>query len=423
MSAGLGTDLAGAAVVGSVTGLSAPAPPPDATPTYVLEVEFTAGVWTDLSDRLRAGQTQAGRQAELDRVESGTASFTLKNRDRALDPTNVASPYYPNVLPMRRIRFTTIFNGAVGGMFSGYIENWPPQRNGPLDSAVTVSCVDRLSALEAVDLNLVYGAQQSGARVNQVLTDIGWSSSEDPAVVDPGVSKIDNTDFTTSPASALSHLLDVADSEAGIIFCDGAGVLRFFDRQRRQKSPYLTSQGTFGDHADTEFPYIDLRPNFDVAQIYNDVVINLTGDPLPATASDPTSMAPPPVGYGPRTLSKDTILFDWNDAEAAAAWYVYRYKDPQLRFDSLVLKGSNYQLGGVSMWTQIFTRQLSDRITVVHRPPGGGAPIVQDCYIEGIAHEFSGFSWQTTWQLSPAPIVQGWVLGASKLGQSTVLYY
>jgi hypothetical protein len=391
---------------------------------YTLEVEFTPGVWTDLSSRLRAGSTRSGRQAELDRVEAGTATFTLSNRDRALDPTNAASVLYPNVLPMRRIRFRTYYRSVVqNGMFTGYIENWPPQRRGPADSEVTITCVDRMAALEAVDLDQVYGAQKSGARIVQVLADIGWSGAADPVAIDTGVSTIDNTDFTTNQASALSHLLDVADSEGGIVFCDGDGVLRFFDRQRRQKAPYLTSQGTFGDNAATEFPYVDLRPSYDVAQIYNDVVVNLTGDPLPAAAQDTASMAAPPAGYGPRTLAKDTILFDWADAQAAAQWYVYRYKQPQLRFDSLVLKGSNYKLGGVSVWEQIFARELSDRITVIHRPPGGGAPISQDCFIEGISHEFAGFEWKTTWQLSPAPITQGWLLGTGALGQTTVLYW
>jgi hypothetical protein len=72
--------------------------------------------WTDLSSRL-TGQwsaDQAGRQYELDQVQSGTLSVTLANTDGALDPLNASSIYYPNVLPLRPCRLQAI---------------WPPSQN------------------------------------------------------------------------------------------------------------------------------------------------------------------------------------------------------------------------------------------------------------------------------------------------------
>ncbi|WP_344462740.1 hypothetical protein [Kitasatospora kazusensis] len=72
--------------------------------------------WTDLTARLRDTwtATQAGRQYELDAVQSGTATFTLDTTDGALDPTNPAGPYFGMIRPFRRARLAA---------------TWPPSRN------------------------------------------------------------------------------------------------------------------------------------------------------------------------------------------------------------------------------------------------------------------------------------------------------
>ncbi|MEY9937287.1 hypothetical protein [Streptacidiphilus sp. MAP5-3] len=72
--------------------------------------------YVDLSSRLRQSWSAelAGRQYELDQIQSGQMTCTLWNLDGALDPTNTASPYYPNVIPMRQCRLQAV---------------WPPTRN------------------------------------------------------------------------------------------------------------------------------------------------------------------------------------------------------------------------------------------------------------------------------------------------------
>jgi hypothetical protein len=58
----------------------------------------------DISIYVREASTHRGAQRELERIEAGTASIVLDNRDGRFTPLNPASPYYPNILPMRRIR-------------------------------------------------------------------------------------------------------------------------------------------------------------------------------------------------------------------------------------------------------------------------------------------------------------------------------
>lgn len=65
--------------------------------------------WTDITARavFQWGTTR-GRQYELDTVPAGQWNPTLDNRDGALDPSNTASPYSPNVVPYRGCRIRAL---------------------------------------------------------------------------------------------------------------------------------------------------------------------------------------------------------------------------------------------------------------------------------------------------------------------------
>lgn len=66
--------------------------------------------WTELSTSTRQASIKRGRSSEWDQFNAGTAAAVLDNRTRQFDPDYTSSPYYPNVKPMRRIRFRTTFN-------------------------------------------------------------------------------------------------------------------------------------------------------------------------------------------------------------------------------------------------------------------------------------------------------------------------
>lgn len=72
--------------------------------------------WTDHTSRLVGNwtATQAGRQYELDAVQSGGMTFTLDNSDGTFDSTNASSPLSGSIKPFRLARLTA---------------TWPPSKN------------------------------------------------------------------------------------------------------------------------------------------------------------------------------------------------------------------------------------------------------------------------------------------------------
>ncbi|EST24393.1 hypothetical protein [Streptomyces roseochromogenus] len=88
-------------------------------PRVLLEVAWNAGGnstspnwWYNLGGRLRGNWKAqlAGRQYELDAVQSGKVDFSLDNLDGAFDPDNTSSFFYPYVVPYRRCRLVLQVN-------------------------------------------------------------------------------------------------------------------------------------------------------------------------------------------------------------------------------------------------------------------------------------------------------------------------
>jgi hypothetical protein len=79
-------------------------------PTTTLEIEFDAGVWTNVAGDLVTGTTRRGRNRESGAFEAGTLEFTLRNDTRKYDPDHTAGPYYGKLRPNRRVRLQAGYN-------------------------------------------------------------------------------------------------------------------------------------------------------------------------------------------------------------------------------------------------------------------------------------------------------------------------
>jgi hypothetical protein len=90
-----------------------------------VEIEFTAGVWTDVTAYVAAEDkvsARFGRSTEFDDVNAATCTLVLRNDDGRFTPDSAGSPYYPDVIEGRRLRVTVIESDTAG--FTGLVAAW-----------------------------------------------------------------------------------------------------------------------------------------------------------------------------------------------------------------------------------------------------------------------------------------------------------
>lgn len=393
-----------------------------ARPTITVRIAFATDpldpspVWTDVSAYVRGEipiAIRRGRQYELNRIEAGTVNMGLDNRDRRFDPTNSSSPYYPNVIPMRKINIQAVWSSTPYDLYTGYVENWPPNWPAGYDSTVQISCVDGFKYFANTQITINFPAGDDaghyikGGGLNgstSILNSLSWPSGDQN--VNAGNSVLQPISIIGQ--NVLQLLQQLTESENGYLFMATDGKIFFRERHHRLlASTSITSQSTFGDGGGSELPYVDLRPSFDDTNIANDIHVTRSGG-TEQIAQDATSQA----HYFKRTLSKTGLLITTdNEASDAAYWLLGQYKDAGLRFQRLTVAGPMND----SLWPHVLGRDISHRITATKRPPGGGT-LTQDCFIEGVEHTISRDDWLTSWDLSPASSQSYWVLEDPILG-------
>lgn len=356
-------------------------------------------IWTDITEWHH--RCTINRSANVDavsvRYEPGTATLELKNTDRRFDPANLAGPYVSGgvtqVAPMRAVRIRAIWNSVSYDLFRGYFDSVRVVYNGPNYSRAIIQCSDATKVLQNFERSAVaaVGAGElSGARVNRVLDDAGWSAT------DRDVATGDSTlQATTLDGAAWDELLQVADSEAGELYIDGAGRVVWRNRLAIISDTRSNiSQATFGDE-DPELRYTDLELTFDQARLANRILATRTGGTT-QTVNDSQSQQTNLI----HVHTRDGLWLQTDDAaQDLASWLLHFAKDPELRFDTLSV---NPLKDPTDLFPQVLQRTFGDRITVKRRPPGGGDPIIRDVFIRGITHEIEPMQWSTEWALQSA---------------------
>lgn len=118
-----------------------------------VEIEFTAGTWTDVS----AYQTVAwnpivvkgGRPTEFDPVSAGSVTLDLLNGDGRFTPDNASGAYYPNMEEGKRLRVSLVKGGVTYVLFTGFIQAILPsfQQHDVIHAISSITALDSLSML------------------------------------------------------------------------------------------------------------------------------------------------------------------------------------------------------------------------------------------------------------------------------------
>lgn len=112
----------------------------------VVEIEFAAGVWTDVSTSVVGDSIEIvqGKDSPAGDIQPGTLDLVLDNSDGTWTPDNAPSTYYPNVVEGKRIR-VKVTKGSTSPRFVGRIVLWEPDfPDVPQQSQTRVSAIDAL---------------------------------------------------------------------------------------------------------------------------------------------------------------------------------------------------------------------------------------------------------------------------------------
>jgi len=340
----------------------------------------------DITEFARSGSTARGADRELQRTEAGTGHIVLDNRDGRFTPFNVASPYYPDILPLKRIRIQAIWQEITYPVFTGYVESWPVSFPAQGDNVVTVQLVDGLKLLAQIVVSGSFAQQNTGQRIEAVLLAAGFAPSE--MDIDLGVSTV--AAATLENANVLEHIQLMAQVEHGRFFVSRIGQFVFVDRGT-QGQPDLSTR-TWADDG-TGMSYKDVTFVFDDSLILNDVRLTREGG-MEQVASDGVSAQQ----YGTHSLVQTGLPLS-NDAQVLdlAERYRDRYAQPELRIEGLVDNAMQHRL-----WEQVLPREMGDVVSVKESE----TDIAQVSATEGIAHDFDfqAKTWIVSLRVSPTVV-------------------
>jgi len=332
------------------------------------------------------------------RAEAGTMSIDVANEDRRFDPTNLGGPYVvAGVSQVKagravRLRVTHLATGITYDVFRGFVDepvlryrkNWAQTTFRSTDGTGVVSDYDGVAG------GIVGTGEDSGARINRVLDNIGWPTEERNVAV--GKTTLQGTDLS---ANAWSEICLASDTEIGEVYFDVDGKIVFRNRHGiLTDTRSAVSQATFGD-AGAELGFTNIVLAADLQQTKNLIRLSRVGG-VQQIVSDATSR----TEYRTRTWGRSDLL-NQTDTEVAdyAAYVLSILKDYEVRIDRITID----PLGDpTNLWPQVLGRKLGDRVTVKFTPPGGGARISRDVFIRGITHDMGTSTWETTFVFQDA---------------------
>jgi hypothetical protein len=379
--------------------------------------------WTDITADVRSVETTRGATrvvGSVIRYEAGTATITLYDNSRNYDPSNLAGPYVSGgvtqVTPMRAVRIRALHNGTYYDLWRGFADSWVYDYPAPGQTVCVLKATDGFKVLGAFDRVAVAGVGASediGARISRVLTSAAWSATD--RVIATGDS---TAQITTLAGNALAECQTAADSEIGEFYMDPAGRAFFRNRTATMTDARSnTAQGTFTDAADGGLPYHDVTTSYDDDHLINLVTGTRTGGAQQTSTHDASASV---ASYLTHTydnssliLESDSVVLDW------ANMICYQNKDPELRFETIELVRNHVSATEDLLFAQMLGRLIGDRITISHRPAGGGTIISRDVFVRGIAHQISegGTVWRTIFQLQSAAKYSFLVLDNATLGK------
>ena len=376
----------------------------------------SASVIVDVSNVVDSIQTMRGRNPQADQFQTGTLSMRIVDQNGDFNPQNPASPYYTLLTPMRKVQITATYGATTYPIFAGFITTYTTTTPKNANDVVytTITAVDAFRLAQNAQISTVTGAaagQLSGARINQILDQIGWPATMRD--VDAGLTTLQNDPGTAR--TSLAAMQTVETSEYGALYVDAAGSFVFQDRAvtagSTGKAPVL-----FNDNG-TNIGYYDAVWRLDDTLVYNSASITRTG----GTAQTATNQASIDK-YFIHSYNQQNLLMQ-TDAVALdyARAYVASRAETSVRCDAIKLDlyTGNYNAGIIAA----LSLDYFDPVTITTNQPGGST-LTKTLQVFGVAQSITPNSWKTT-LTTLEPIIDGFILNSNLYGllDSGVLAY
>ena len=366
-----------------------------------------------------------GRNYELDRTATGTASIGIVDTSGLLDPTNTGGPFYGTIDPMRpaAIALQHPVTGVWHTLFRGYAANYVFD----IDISENVingeiQCVDGMDLLAAIEVvpdqvgdtltadvepgNVLYAAARVDDRIRAALTDAGIPSSMTTIFT----GNVNLQDTVYAPRSQiLAVVQDAADGEfPGVanFFVSKDGIYTFHGRLARfnpSDPQYGINHWYAGDTAaavsggGTVVPISSLSFDRDKDKIINAALSTpqniASADISGQLAVDAGSIAT----YGTRTISFENLTTDGHvspgsttanvETKKFATYYTSNMEAPRNRINTVTFRpqppGSTY---ASAAWDLMCGIEIGDLIDITTTHPGGGG-FNESFFVEGIHYE------------------------------------
>lgn len=370
------------------------------------QLALSANAAVDITPLIVSVNIRRGRQRILNEFEAGTASVTIYDQNGDFNPSNVSSPYYGDLVPLRKIQVSADYNGTEYILFTGFITKYDTGFSIGTDevSKVTFRCVDALRLFTTAQIDTVTGSgvQLSGARVNAILDEIAYPSTlrdidtgDSTLQADPGTSR-----------KALDALTLVKKSELGELFLDAEGRVTFLSRSAVTTS--LASPAyTFNDTG-TGIAFQNAVVALDDSLVVNDVTVTRAGGTA-QNVFDQDSIDKYFIHSGVR----DGILVQTNtEALDMAQMLLSTRKETETRIDSIQL---NLEDGdNVARVTAGLAIELMDCVEVTKAMPGS-TTITQTLLVQGLDHDINNRKFTTTVYTGES-LIDGFILDSSSQG-------
>jgi hypothetical protein len=261
------------------------------------------------------------------------------------------------------------------------------------------------------------GTDLPGLRIETILDAIGWP--DNLRDIDEGTTFLAPQDATKTP---IEMLQEAAAADSGAIYVDDDGTVIFADRDAIISDDRSINVQSIYDTTDVAGKkFVDTSIVYDDSLIYNIVKIDrtvtnaVTGEALTGTTVI-VSNAESISLYGARTLAIEVPIvstvgsdtsYGQNQATDLALFLASQYANPELRPDEIRFSP---QGDPSTLYPDLLSRKIRDRVTVSFAVPGGGAAVQRDCFVESVSHTITPGTWGVTFGLSSATFYTGFFI-------------